>query len=217
MLSLRLYKRYCTDYLPVMENKSPEQVLQAVSKDLKFKGLTHEQAAKELGFGSRQTLSNLLSSKKYMSGRNAKRFKDAFGYDMDYLMSGKGGLYPDGNSVKAGVESIPPTMLKDVLLKYSSMSDGLYNQPSVNRMELVLHWFLTFFQRQNNIEGMKFWYEVNRFVHAEDVATMKMWLSKKKDEPMEIDFGELLESARAEIFSVIDEFLKGVEPLVGKA
>lgn len=78
-----------------METKSPEEVLRAVAKDLKFKGLTHEAAAKQLGYTNKQTLSNLLSQKKYLSGIQALKFHEAFNYNQTFLMSGEGELNND--------------------------------------------------------------------------------------------------------------------------
>jgi len=75
-----------------MSKKMPEEVLRAVSIDFKLRGMTHETAAEKMGFRSKQTLSNLLSSKKYLSGYQARRFNEAFGYNMEFLMRSEGQL-----------------------------------------------------------------------------------------------------------------------------
>lgn len=78
-----------------MQALSPEEVLRAVARDLKQKGLTHEAAAKKLGYSNKQTLSNLLSQKKYLSGLQALKFHEAFNYNQSFLMSGEGELNLD--------------------------------------------------------------------------------------------------------------------------
>ena len=57
--------------------------------------MTHDKAAEKLGFKSRQSLSNILSSKKYLSGLQAMKFHGAFGFNPDFLMKGEGGLMED--------------------------------------------------------------------------------------------------------------------------
>ena len=65
-----------------MSKKTPEEVLRSVSIDFKLRGMTREAAAEKMGYRSKQTLSNLLSSKKYLSGYQARRFNEAFGFDI---------------------------------------------------------------------------------------------------------------------------------------
>ena len=75
-----------------MPSKTPEEVLRAISADFKTKGITHASAASRLGLKSAQTISNLLSSKKYLSKTQAIRFRDAFGYNEEFLTNGTGDL-----------------------------------------------------------------------------------------------------------------------------
>lgn len=78
-----------------MTPKSPEEVMKSISADFKQKGITQAVAAKKLGYSSKQTLANLISQKKYLSGIQALKFHEAFNYSQKYLMTGEGELNED--------------------------------------------------------------------------------------------------------------------------
>ncbi len=103
-----------------MKTYTPEEVFRAISADLRQQGLTHDDAAKQLGYKSRQSLSNLLSSKKYLSGLQAIKFHKAFGYNPDFLMKGEGEL-KDDNTLR--YESYSESNAKDVLTSAPGASE----------------------------------------------------------------------------------------------
>lgn len=71
---------------------SAKEVLEAVSKDIKAKGYNQETAARELKYATRQAVSAVLSSGKYMTRSQARRFNQAFGYYEPFLVAGEGTL-----------------------------------------------------------------------------------------------------------------------------
>ena len=75
-----------------MLEKTPEEVLLAITVDYKMRGISHADAARMLGMKSRQALANILYAKRYLSEKQAMRFHMAFGYNTDFLTSGKGEL-----------------------------------------------------------------------------------------------------------------------------
>ena len=103
-----------------MNTNTPEDVFRAISADFRQRGLTRDDAARELGFKSRQSLSNLLSSKKYLSGLQAIKFHKAFGHNPDFLMKGEGELKGDDTM---RYESYRESSAKDVLLASPGASE----------------------------------------------------------------------------------------------
>lgn len=77
-----------------MSKLSPTEVLSKIAKDLRQFGISHEDAAEGLGYKNKQSVTNILNSKsdKYMAPEQAKRFHDAFGYDIYALLTGEGDL-----------------------------------------------------------------------------------------------------------------------------
>ena len=78
-----------------MYTTSPEDVLAIVSKDLKARHLSQEKVAELTGYKSRQAISLILKSQKYMNESQAKAFHDAFGYYEGFLTQGDGSLMSD--------------------------------------------------------------------------------------------------------------------------
>ena len=66
-------------------------ICKAVAVDFKMKGLTHEMAASQLGC-SKQTVSNQISGKKKFSLKSAQKYAETFGYNLEFLLFGKGEL-----------------------------------------------------------------------------------------------------------------------------
>lgn len=77
-----------------MTQATPEEVNRAVSKDLKARGITQQQAADTIG-KSRSMVANQLSSKKRFSKQLASLFYRAFGYSTQYLLYGEGPMMTD--------------------------------------------------------------------------------------------------------------------------
>lgn len=77
-------------------NKTPEEVLKAISADFRFRKITQAQAAKMLGYSNVQSVANVLSvgnrNVKYLSPIQASRYSKTFGYSEKFLTSGEGTL-----------------------------------------------------------------------------------------------------------------------------
>ena len=66
-------------------------ICKAIAVDFKVKGLTHEAAASRLGC-SKQTVSNQISGKKKFSLKSVRKYAETFGYNLKFLLFGKGEL-----------------------------------------------------------------------------------------------------------------------------
>ena len=76
-------------------------ICKAIAVDFKVKGLTHETAAGQLGC-SKQTVSNQISGKKKFSLKTAQKYAETFGYNLEFLLFGKGEL----NGFSSGLISV---------------------------------------------------------------------------------------------------------------
>ena len=76
-------------------------ICKAIAVDFKVKGLTHETAAGQLGC-SKQTVSNQISGKKKFSLKTAQKYAETFGYNLEFLLFGKGEL----NGSSSGLISV---------------------------------------------------------------------------------------------------------------
>ena len=101
-------------------SKSPKEVIDDIIYDWKALGYSFEDASRELGYSSKQTLSTLLyrlkRNNEYFSLKQAARFGNAFNYDPEFLMSGEGELH---NKTKPGDNNIDYLKFKE--LKLSAM------------------------------------------------------------------------------------------------
>lgn len=75
-----------------MTSTPPGEMLSAVLDDLKSRRLTQLDIADKTGYKTRQAISAIFSSGKYMTQQQARRFADAFGYYEGYLTMGIGSL-----------------------------------------------------------------------------------------------------------------------------
>lgn len=181
-----------------MSKKTPEEVLKSVSADFKLRGVTHETAAQKMGYGSKQTLSNLLSSKKYMSGYQAKKFNEAFGYNMEYLMSGEGELQPyrgaDGSS-----------LLGQMAFEHGFNSITFIDGTIEGDIQLMLSWIHSLLERQHNEEGLAVLAEVYRYSQARKVIKQRM--RGYKGEFYDMEFEDQLTQLQCEIIDNLDGML----------
>ena len=145
-----------------MEKITPEEVLRSVSFDFKRRGITHAEAAERLGFGSKQTVSNILAAKKYMSPSQALKFTEAFGYSQIYLMSGEGELLS-----RAAIE-------RQLLEESENSLRGLAKEGERQDALRVLYWVQAVFSKQNNIEGLAVCAEISRFLNVTEIAKIEM-------------------------------------------
>ena len=76
-----------------------KEVFSAMAADFRKRNLSYEDVANLTGY-KKQTIANLIASRKdYLSQGQAARFAQAFGYNMEYLLSGKGRLNNDDDAV----------------------------------------------------------------------------------------------------------------------
>lgn len=73
-----------------------QEICDAISKDFKRRRITHQIAADKIGT-PKHTVTNQLSRKKRFGERLAKKFSDAFGYSITWLLYGEGEMFSDGN------------------------------------------------------------------------------------------------------------------------
>lgn len=90
---------------------TPAEVAERVKRDLRARGPLFE-AAQQIGI-SATALSNHLNGKRYLTAKQARIFHNAFGYSVEFLVSGKGELMaedarflnPDGIEVPDTLEN----------------------------------------------------------------------------------------------------------------
>ena len=94
-------------YKTIMPLTAPE-ICDAISKDFKRRRITHQIAADKIGT-PKHTITNQLSRKKRFGEKLAKKFSDAFGYSITWLLYGEGEMFSDGRGyiTKDEVSNIP--------------------------------------------------------------------------------------------------------------
>lgn len=112
-------------------------ICKAIAVDFKVKGLTHEIAASRLGC-SKQTVSNQISGKKKFSLKSAQKYAETFGYNLEFLLFGKGEL--NG--------SLPATPVSD------AESTGSEEGPSVDELKRQVRLAKTLFRILNNPDAI---------------------------------------------------------------
>lgn len=80
---------------------TPKEVFTAMAADFRKRNLSYEDVANLTGY-KKQTIANFIASRKdYLSQGQAARFAQAFGYNMEYLVSGKGRLNHDDDIIES--------------------------------------------------------------------------------------------------------------------
>lgn len=179
-----------------MEKKTPEEVLRSVSLDFKRRGITHADAAEKMGFGSKQTVSNILAAKKYMSPTQALRFTEAFGYSQIYLMSGEGELL--------SVQARERLLLEET----KSTLKGIAMEGQKRDALRVLYWVQEVFSKQNNIEGLAVCAEISRFLNVSEIARMELKDYTGDDYIMK--YTAKVQEIRNKIADTINKMVEGV-------
>lgn len=80
----------------IKEPLTIQEICDAISKDFKRRRITHQIAADKIGT-PKHTVTNQLSRKKRFSQNMAKKFSDAFGYSITWLLYGEGEMFSDGS------------------------------------------------------------------------------------------------------------------------
>jgi hypothetical protein len=79
---------------------TPTEICKAISADWKKRRITHQIAADRIGT-TKQTISNQLTGKRRFSQNMAKKFSDAFGYSLPWLLFGEGEMFSDGKGFES--------------------------------------------------------------------------------------------------------------------
>lgn len=75
---------------------SPRAVLDNLFGDLSRRGITAQELFAVLGYASPQSVYSLRAGGRYLSEKAAARFARVYGYNMEYLMTGRGSLTTKG-------------------------------------------------------------------------------------------------------------------------
>lgn len=111
--------------------KEPQEVLMDVQLDWKRKGISIETVREKLGYKTRQSVYNILSSDKYLKPELAKRFSEVFGYNMDYLSFGIGNLFDNHLGGVTSSSYLPNDIKSDLLFAAELLLYSL-NDPLVS-------------------------------------------------------------------------------------
>lgn len=141
-----------------MKVDSPEEVLRNVAQEFKHLGFTQAEVAKKLGMNSRQSVSNILASKKYMSRKQATKFNIAFEFNVEYLMTGEGTL------VKDEYDELPRPQ------KGSNVSEGL----SSSDASLVLSWIHEYLYLKHDADGLEVLKRIKDYIRIPYVVAFEM-------------------------------------------
>lgn len=80
---------------------TPKEVFSAMAADFRKRNLSYEDVAKMTGY-KKQTIANFIASRKdFFSRSQASRFAQTFGYNMDFLTSGKGRLSHEDDIIES--------------------------------------------------------------------------------------------------------------------
>lgn len=169
-------------------NKSPEIVLKEVASFFRKNKITYEEAAAALGYNSRQTLYNMLASKKYMSRAQASRFALAYPFNTEFLMKGEGEL-----------ESVQSFRFD------RNLESPLFPQnPTISRQLVIWLKNLTLILKDDDINEL--YEKIYRYVFYEDIYTKELIEAARS---MKTDFKEVEASIRKELSEkILESFTK---------
>lgn len=174
--------------------KTPEEIYKHISADFAILGMKKKEAASRLGI-TPQSLYNLFASRKYLSMKQAEKFRGTFGYRINYLTMGEGSLYdtPEGDKE----ENKPPK---------EQNKDTNKNQADI---QLTLQWMHTMLQRQNNQEGLAVLAEIARFHQAKNIVQCSMRYYNGNN--YEKDFKNKLYTLESQIINTIESKIETIE------
>lgn len=178
-----------------MKQATPEEVLRAVSLDIKYRGLSREAAAEKIGLGSKQTYSNIIASKKYLTPVNAKRFSQAFGYNEEFLLSGTGELLPDGTPASAFVAPAAKRNEPTAEERYASLNSDWMQ---------VFIWLNSFANYRQDDEALVLLRHIWQYMRAEQ--DVRAEISKLGLD--ESEFGTLLQKHKDETAASIEDLIQ---------
>ena len=181
--------------------KTPDEVYRTISADFTIQGISKTEAARRLGI-TPQGLYNLFASKKYLSMKQAEKFKGAFGYRIHYLTMGEGSLYDTPEGINEGNET--RLVRNDAQGAYQVIEDNQRGD-----IQLMLQWMHDMLQRQDNQEGLAVLAEISRFQQAKNIVKSSMKYYDGND--YETEFKDRLYTLESEIVNTIEEKIKAIK------
>lgn len=145
-----------------MKVTSPVEMLAIVLEDLKSQRLTQHDIAEKTGYKTRQAISTLLSSGKYMTQQQAERFAKAFGYYEGFLTTGTGSLRSPDEQEDEGASIVFPKLVlalkpyeteeefKKAFNRLAESAFSVYGEDAVIRFLSTCIRYLSFFNELDN-------------------------------------------------------------------
>ncbi len=179
-----------------MTVQTPEAVLQTVTRFFKSHGITHAEAAERMGIKSKQTLSNLLSSKKYLTRKQAARFNTAFDFSIEYLMTGFGQLI-----------AVPDVTSPILERYYKPETKALINEILADDIRDILNWTQEAFRQLNNQNFMNLGNEMKAYVEIPYHVRIDMRDFQGSEKDYEIEFKNRVFKKQCEIIDRIEAII----------
>ena len=181
--------------------KTPDEVYRTISADFTIQGISKTEAARRLSI-TPQGLYNLFASKKYLSMKQAEKFRRAFGYRINYLTMGEGSLYDTPEGINEGNET--RLVRNDAQGAYQVIEDNQRGD-----IQLMLQWMHDMLQRQDNQEGLAVLAEISRFQQAKNIVKSSMKYYDGND--YETEFKDRLYTLESEIVNTIEKKIKAIK------
>lgn len=120
------------------------------------RGMKFKDVAEILGI-SPTTISNILSGHDSLGKKRSKMFADAFGFDISFLITGKGELFPRKPAINQSIVGENNTQVAEVGGNCPSMADLLAKVASLERINKAKDSEITFLRDMINrlIPGQK--------------------------------------------------------------
>ena len=179
-----------------MKHSTPDEVLQAVSRDIKLRGLSRKEAAERIGLGSSQSYSNLIASHKYLNFVKARKLSDAFGYNEEFLTTGKGELLPSASPIE---ESVQQTSVSP-----QSAADDRYKKLRADMMQAFI-WLNSFVNFRGDEETSIFLQQIWNYFKAEEFVRADMRRNGTDESQFETLLEERIRDVSASITETIDK------------
>lgn len=94
--------------------KTPHEIGRIVSTYFKENGISQENVAERLGLSSKQVVANQLNGKRF-GRRVAAKYANEFGFNEQFLMTGKGELLNAVSSTKERTDEVDIAFLKELV------------------------------------------------------------------------------------------------------
>lgn len=159
----KILLRLCSDCLSLYKSsetlmiKSPQEIMKEVASFFKRNGYSYDDVTKMLGYGSKQSLYNLLASKKYLSQAQARRFASVFPFSIQFLTTGEGMLLqaPDP-AIAPGVDFTPypsHAYLSGLLIAWFNRLTMILKDEDISELYRLIYHFA--FCTEDHIDGLQ--------------------------------------------------------------